>query len=259
MMTPKKEDLQRSIECCMCGDFGLPSELFQCKICQFRSQHSYCSNVYPKAESYQECNWCLSQKDDTKERSQNSSNSNSSNKTNSGGGGGGGDDNIIHHSNKNSKRSKSSNHGTSLQLLQVMNKPIKKQKSPERSRSPSTRKRVITNGALEEEKLRRRRSSEDENKKMLTSKSNNNRLAKITTSTTAKPVFFRNKNQWRVFLAWIFVLRFVNTDFSPLRFLQGQKNVTKIQFGRENLIINGESVNSIFGCTSLSWCKAPYL
>ncbi|KAK1555250.1 hypothetical protein Q3G72_023969 [Acer saccharum] len=184
MMTQKKEELQRSIECCMCGDFGLHSELFQCKICQFRSQHRYCSNVYPKAESYQECNWCLNQKDDTKERSQNSSNSTSSNKTNSGGGGGGDD---IHHSNKNNKRSKNSNHSTSLQL-QVMNKPIKKQKSPERS--PSTRKRIITNGALEEEKLRRSRSTEDEKKKMMISKSNNNRVVKMTTT---KPVFFRNK------------------------------------------------------------------
>ncbi|KAK4852736.1 hypothetical protein QYF36_026595 [Acer negundo] len=171
----------------MCGDFGLPSELFQCKICQFRSQHRYCSNVYPKAESYQECNWCLSQKDDTKERSQNSSNSTSSNKTNSGGGGGGGGDDI-HHSNKNNRRSKNSNRSTGLQL-QVMNKPIKKEKSPERS--PSTRKRIITNGALEEEKLRRSRSSEDEKKKMMISKRNNNRVVKMTTTT--KPVFFRNK------------------------------------------------------------------
>lgn len=35
----------------------------------------YCSNVYPKAEAYQLCNWCLN-KD---EKSQNSSNSSSSN------------------------------------------------------------------------------------------------------------------------------------------------------------------------------------
>jgi len=25
----------------MCGDCGLPHELFQCKVCQFRSQHRY--------------------------------------------------------------------------------------------------------------------------------------------------------------------------------------------------------------------------
>lgn len=28
-------------ECCMCGDCGLPYELFQCKACHFRSQHRY--------------------------------------------------------------------------------------------------------------------------------------------------------------------------------------------------------------------------
>ncbi|KAK9109087.1 hypothetical protein Sjap_017147 [Stephania japonica] len=46
-------------ECCMCGDHGLQHELFQCRLCRFRSQHRYCSNLYPKAELYQICNWCL--------------------------------------------------------------------------------------------------------------------------------------------------------------------------------------------------------
>ncbi|KAL5777329.1 hypothetical protein ACOSP7_010255 [Xanthoceras sorbifolium] len=154
--------LQTSAECCMCGDFGLPSELFQCKICQFRSQHRYCSNLYPKSESYQVCNWCLSQKDETKERSQNSSNSSSSNKTNSG---------DHDHSKDKRKNSNSStdNHGglkgqkSSLQLQ--LNKPIKKERSPERS--PSTRKRIITNAALEE-KLRRTRSEEITNRVITT-------------------------------------------------------------------------------------------
>ncbi|XP_020578899.1 uncharacterized protein LOC110023703 isoform X2 [Phalaenopsis equestris] len=45
--------------CCMCGDQGLCSELFRCRVCLFRSQHRYCSNLYPKAHSYQACNWCL--------------------------------------------------------------------------------------------------------------------------------------------------------------------------------------------------------
>ncbi|KAL9252496.1 hypothetical protein AKJ16_DCAP14921 [Drosera capensis] len=45
-----------NFECCMCGDHGLSSHLFRCKICQFRSQHS---NLYPKAETYRACNWCL--------------------------------------------------------------------------------------------------------------------------------------------------------------------------------------------------------
>ncbi|KAJ4701421.1 Zinc ion binding protein [Melia azedarach] len=162
---PSRDSSQPIPECCMCGDYGLSNELFHCKVCQFRSQHRYCSNLYPTAESYQVCNWCLSQKDD-KEKSQNSSNSSSSNKTNS------------EEDSKN--RRKNSGHGggmkgqqrSSLQLQ--LNKPIKKQKSPERS--PPTRKRIITNGALEE-KLRRTKSEVI---------SNNNRVI------VRKPVF-RNK------------------------------------------------------------------
>lgn len=30
---------QPTPECCMCGDYGLSYELFQCKVCQYRSQH----------------------------------------------------------------------------------------------------------------------------------------------------------------------------------------------------------------------------
>ena len=45
--------------CCMCGDHGLSRELFRCRVCFFRSQHKYCSNLYPKARSYETCNWCL--------------------------------------------------------------------------------------------------------------------------------------------------------------------------------------------------------
>ncbi|KAG9450777.1 hypothetical protein H6P81_010742 [Aristolochia fimbriata] len=48
-----------TLECCMCGDHGLSDELFRCKSCHFRSQHRYCSNLYPKADSYGYCNWCL--------------------------------------------------------------------------------------------------------------------------------------------------------------------------------------------------------
>ncbi|XP_020585128.1 uncharacterized protein LOC110027855 [Phalaenopsis equestris] len=47
------------VVCCMCGDPGLPVELFRCKVCHFRSQHKYCSDLYPKAETYKACNWCL--------------------------------------------------------------------------------------------------------------------------------------------------------------------------------------------------------
>ncbi|KAG2554211.1 uncharacterized protein LOC120647052 [Panicum virgatum] len=45
--------------CCMCGDSGLLPELFRCSACSVRSQHTYCTNRYPKVESYGTCNWCL--------------------------------------------------------------------------------------------------------------------------------------------------------------------------------------------------------
>ncbi|TVU48143.1 hypothetical protein EJB05_07769 [Eragrostis curvula] len=45
--------------CCMCGDRGLLPELFRCSACSVRSQHTYCTDRYPKAESYGTCNWCL--------------------------------------------------------------------------------------------------------------------------------------------------------------------------------------------------------
>ncbi|KAL1536181.1 hypothetical protein AAHA92_28869 [Salvia divinorum] len=60
-----------SVECCMCGDHGVSSELFLCIGCGFRSQHKYCSDLYPGAESYDICNWCINQKEIAKS-SQNS-------------------------------------------------------------------------------------------------------------------------------------------------------------------------------------------
>ncbi|KAE8771092.1 hypothetical protein D1007_57045 [Hordeum vulgare] len=45
--------------CCMCGDHGLLPELFRCAACSLRSQHTYCTDRYPKAEAYGACNWCL--------------------------------------------------------------------------------------------------------------------------------------------------------------------------------------------------------
>ncbi|KAH0451514.1 hypothetical protein IEQ34_018813 [Dendrobium chrysotoxum] len=45
-----------SVVCCMCGDRGLSRELFRCKLCVFRSQHN---DLYPRAEFYRACNWCL--------------------------------------------------------------------------------------------------------------------------------------------------------------------------------------------------------
>ncbi|XP_071716843.1 uncharacterized protein [Rutidosis leptorrhynchoides] len=74
--------IQPSSECCMCGDHGFLQELFRCIICKFRSQHTYCSNFYPKAESYKVCNWCLT--DQKQVSGGNSSNSSSSGKKSSG-------------------------------------------------------------------------------------------------------------------------------------------------------------------------------
>ncbi|KAJ3673716.1 hypothetical protein LUZ60_005708 [Juncus effusus] len=48
--------------CCMCGDEGLQQELLRCKACLFRFQHTYCSDLYPKVDSYRTCNWCLREK-----------------------------------------------------------------------------------------------------------------------------------------------------------------------------------------------------
>ncbi|KAB1203885.1 hypothetical protein CJ030_MR8G020774 [Morella rubra] len=164
MTTNKETNLVRSQpshECCMCGDYGFSYELFQCKVCEFRSQHRYCSNLYPKAETYRICNWCLSQKEDTKEKSQNSSNSSSS---------------IRNQGEDDSKNDKRNGNGESLKNLKgrdylqlKLNGPIKKQRSPQGSpspspspcpsTSPSVRKRIITNARLEE-KLRRTKSEE---------------------------------------------------------------------------------------------------
>ncbi|AQK71903.1 uncharacterized protein LOC100275081 [Zea mays] len=49
--------------CCMCGDQGLPGELFQCALCLRRLQHRYCSAEYPRTAAYSVCNWCLTTTD----------------------------------------------------------------------------------------------------------------------------------------------------------------------------------------------------
>ncbi|RWR89976.1 myb-like protein H isoform X1 [Cinnamomum micranthum f. kanehirae] len=169
-----------AVECCMCGDYGLPHELFRCRSCHFRSQHRYgnplssphplhgfssiltdsssekdiklqiccvfkdfihgcfryCSDLYPKAESYQLCNWCL--KEDggkaMKEAIENISNSN-----------------------KNISTSSSGSNEVGLKLQRCsfplhLNSPIKKQRSPERS----TQKK----NNISDESLRRTRSED---------------------------------------------------------------------------------------------------
>ncbi|CAK9163598.1 unnamed protein product [Ilex paraguariensis] len=150
--------LQPSLECCMCGDYGLSNELFRCKACQFRSQHRYCSNLYPRAESYRVCNWCLSQKEyETAEKTHNSCNSSSSSYKNR-------EDDMIKTKKKNSS---SNNHGNlnikkgSLKLQP--NSPIKKQRSPPselRLPPSSTRRRIVTGGGSDQKRLRRTKSED---------------------------------------------------------------------------------------------------
>ncbi|KAI4337627.1 hypothetical protein L6164_016016 [Bauhinia variegata] len=163
-------ETQAAQECCMCGDCGFSEELFQCKVCQFRSQHRYCSNLYPTAVSYGTCNWCLRQKEDIKEKSPKSSNSSSSYRNN-----GSGDDENKNKKTRNgiSPRNSGGKKGQkgSAHHLQLKN-PSKKQQRSTEARSPpptspsvlvSTRKRIITNGALEE-KLRITRSEDISNR-----------------------------------------------------------------------------------------------
>ncbi|XP_054798673.1 uncharacterized protein LOC129303408 [Prosopis cineraria] len=149
-------------ECCMCGDPGFSDQLFQCKFCHFRSQHRYCSSLFPKARFYATCNWCLIQTDPVADKSPNSSNSSSSFKDNSG--------NTAGES--SSKKAKNGiDHGAQFignkRAIQLSKPVIRKQRSPEVKSPPptsppvlvSTRKRIITNGDLEERP--RRSKSED--------------------------------------------------------------------------------------------------
>ncbi|XP_011073869.1 uncharacterized protein LOC105158727 [Sesamum indicum] len=130
-------------ECCMCGDYGLSSHLFICKHCRFRSQHKYCSNLYPEAESYHICNWCLSQKGDkkgellgnTKASSPNSSSS--SLKTPS--------DHQDHMKMNNGKRVLGENDGGLKDTSDQIKKQKKSSQTTERSGPSSAgRKRVTT-------------------------------------------------------------------------------------------------------------------
>ncbi|XP_076921042.1 uncharacterized protein LOC143582329 [Bidens hawaiensis] len=45
--------------CCMCGDVGFPDKIFRCTTCQYRFQHSYCSNYNNESSDPPEhCDWC---------------------------------------------------------------------------------------------------------------------------------------------------------------------------------------------------------
>lgn len=159
MMTTKTHNY----ECCMCGDHGLSYELFRCKVCHFRSQHRYCSNLYPKAESYRVCNWCLIQKDNDQQDTLTSTTTTTSNNSNS-------PSSQDHpHQTKTTTAKKFSNNmggpksGIGAKSLQPTS-PIKKpNKILDQGRSPSGRKRIINGSTRDEEKLRRTKSEEISN------------------------------------------------------------------------------------------------
>ncbi|KAG1366580.1 hypothetical protein COCNU_13G003700 [Cocos nucifera] len=116
---PSPSPTSSPVVCCMCGDHGLSKELFQCKICLVRSQHKYCSDLYLKTETYRACNWCL-RDEGVKSLPQESSQD---------------------HNNSTSSSSSSNNiGGLAVKLHRAayalhLNKPIKKQRAPERSSS----------------------------------------------------------------------------------------------------------------------------
>ncbi|KAK9002904.1 hypothetical protein V6N11_060479 [Hibiscus sabdariffa] len=105
----------------------------------------YCSNLYPKSESYKVCNWCLNQK----EKSHDSFNSSAScqNKIQ--------EDDDDDESKKKGDDYRRNTNSSKLQKL-IKNPTTKKPMLEERS---SKRKRIITNACLEE-KLRRRKPEE---------------------------------------------------------------------------------------------------
>ncbi|KAL4312306.1 hypothetical protein GQ457_01G027440 [Hibiscus cannabinus] len=128
MKSSSSSSSSQLLQCCMCGDSGITRELFRCKLCHFRSQHRYCSNLYPKSESYKVCNWCLNQKEDSKDSSA-------------------------------SCKSKIQDDTNSSKLQKLIKDPTKKPMSEERSSPTTKRKRIITNACLEQ-KLRRTKSEE---------------------------------------------------------------------------------------------------
>ncbi|PKI73548.1 hypothetical protein CRG98_006129 [Punica granatum] len=172
----------------MCGDYGLPDELFQCDVCGFRSQHRYCSNLYPKAESYRVCNWCLSQTDhpmiteptDPK-LTQNSSTSSLASHRNDAE-----QEEDVKSINKKSRTKRPDDRDLVVQI----NGPDLKKQSKTPSPPSVVRKRIITRGALEE-RLRRTKSEEilNNNKSNKNSNINNNNNNK---GIITKQVF-RNK------------------------------------------------------------------
>ncbi|GMH22435.1 hypothetical protein Nepgr_024278 [Nepenthes gracilis] len=141
-----------NFECCMCGDCGLSCELFRCKVCQFRSQHRYCSNLYPKAKSYSVCNWCLI---DAADKTSNSSNDSSSPyKTSS-----------EEANRPNHGKSKKKSNGVDHHRNHVLKGQIKKQRSLEVPPAVGWKRIVagtsVKNGSTGEERLIRRTKSDE--------------------------------------------------------------------------------------------------
>ncbi|KAJ4965755.1 hypothetical protein NE237_017604 [Protea cynaroides] len=156
-MSNQRTDAKSStttLECCMCGDYGLSNELFRCKICLFRFQHRYCSDLYPKVESYRVCNWCLKRKGrQIMDRAHNSfslsSAVNNSDKREE-----------VEEEEKSKNRRNDGIVGVKAQrgsLKLNLQSPTKKQRSPEQS--SAARKRIIASGCLEDT-LRRTKSEE---------------------------------------------------------------------------------------------------
>lgn len=113
----------------------------------------YCSNLYPKAESYRVCNWCLARSDSTDPALASAYNSSSSSLASHG------TDALGIKSNGKKLRTERSGD----QDLVVHNdgtEPKKQGRTPS-PRPCGFRKRIITRGALEE-RLRRRRTKSEE-------------------------------------------------------------------------------------------------
>ncbi|XP_039114619.1 heavy metal-associated isoprenylated plant protein 36-like isoform X2 [Dioscorea cayenensis subsp. rotundata] len=137
-----------SVVCCMCGDQGMPQELFRCKTCLIRSQHN---DLYPKTETYKTCNWCIREEASKSNNMNTNSDQNSpvlsSNSSNGGGGSGnngGGGGGLAP-----APATATATAAATVVKLQRgafpshLNKPVKKQRLPEKSPddlSPTTGK-----------------------------------------------------------------------------------------------------------------------
>ncbi|XP_010266433.1 PREDICTED: uncharacterized protein LOC104603948 [Nelumbo nucifera] len=128
-----------STDCCMCGDHGLPDELFRCKVCQFRFQHRYCSNLYPKAELYRICNWCLNKEGVNIEASQQNPSLPYTNNSSED------DEKNV----KNNIREEAIHPKVQRSSLHLHpHNPMKKHKLPEKS--SAARKKIVPRGCLDE-------------------------------------------------------------------------------------------------------------